>query len=66
MATRAWLEINAPHLLYGQDPLVMQAVQEKQAVEQLEAQAKAPQGGEKQSAQPKQPKSPLAQVPIPQ
>ena len=66
MATRAWLEINAPHLLYGQDPLVMQAVQEKQALEQLEAQAKAPQGGGKQSAQPKQPKSPLAQVPIPQ
>ena len=65
MATRAWLELNAPHLLYGQDPLVIQAVQEKQALEQLKAQSQPQQKG-KQPAQPKQPQSPLAQVPIPQ
>ena len=66
MATRAWLEINAPHLLYGQDPLVLQAVQEKQALEQLEAQAKAQPAGKKgKTAQPQQSQSLLAQVPVP-
>lgn len=33
MATRAWLEINAPHLLYGNDPRVIQAIQEQQQAE---------------------------------
>src|SRR3990167_4108188 len=40
MATRAWLEVNAPHMLYGQDPRVLQAIQEKQQEETLKQQQK--------------------------
>src|SRR3990167_8846830 len=38
MATRAWLEVNAPHMLYGQDPRVLQAIQEKQMMETQKSQ----------------------------
>ena len=38
MAVRAWLEVNAPHMLYGNDPRVMQAIQEQQMAEQQKAQ----------------------------
>lgn len=41
MAANAWLEVNAPDILYQGDPRVAQAVQRQQQAAQAEAQAKA-------------------------
>lgn len=38
MAARAWLEVNAPHMLYGQDSRILQAIQEKQMQETQKSQ----------------------------
>lgn len=65
MATRAWLEINAPHLLYGNDPRVLQAIQEQQAQEQAIQQEKQG-GGQQKQEQPQQSQSLLSEVPIQQ
>lgn len=69
MATRAWLEINAPHLLYGTDPRVLQAIQE-QALQKAQEQAQKnqptqkKQGGGQQA--PQDGGGLLQQVPIQQ
>ena len=52
MATRAWLEINAPEMLYGKDPRVLQAIQMQQQQQVQEEQVK--QQGNEQQQQTKQ------------
>lgn len=41
LAANAWLEVNAPDVLYANDPRVAQVLQRQQAAAQAEAQAKA-------------------------
>ena len=56
LASNVWLEINAPHILYKDNPLVMQAItglQQQQAQQEQQAQSK-----------PKDSKSMLKEVPI--
>lgn len=48
MAANVWLETNAPHLLYKNNPLVQEAIAMQQAAAQAEAQAQAEQEAQKQ------------------